>query len=140
MSQAPHLLAVPHVLDIPAILLAIFLALRKSDTRSEDPARHPRVALIDFERWREAALRAYSIGVYGCFAKVLADFAYLAILERVTFDLTLQRAIGIFLDVTWFVLLGVCWFKSRRARKLAESLGIDVWRPPADTGDASDQA
>ncbi len=135
MSQAPQVLAVPHVLDIPAILLAIFLALRKSDVRAEDPARHPRVPLVDFDRWRAAMLRAYSIGVYACFAKVLVDFGYLAILNRVTFNLTLQRAIGVTLDVSWFVLLGMCWYKSRRAKKMAERLGIDVWRAPADVSD-----
>jgi hypothetical protein len=135
MPQAPHLLAVPHLLDIPAILLAIFLALRKSDVRSEDPARHPRVALADFDRWRAEALRAYSFGVYGCFAKVVADFVFLAVLERIQFNLTLQRVIGVSLDVSWFILLGVCWYKSRKARRFASSVGIDVWRAPTDVSD-----
>lgn len=135
---------VPHPFDIVAILLGIFLALRKSDIRAEDNARHPRVALADFDRWRERALRAYSIGTRACFAKVLVDFAFLAVLQHYAMDLALQRGIGMSLDVLWIGALVVCWVGSRRARRLAEEVGINLLRDPAldaePAPEASDRA
>src|SRR5262245_37062092 len=100
---------VPHPLDIVAILLGIFLALRKSDVRAEDSARHPRVALADFDRWRNEAIRAYTIGIRVCFFRVLLDFAFLALLQRQAFDLGLQRAIGVSIDLLWGGALVACW-------------------------------
>lgn len=129
---------VPHPFDIIAILLGIFLALRKSDVRAEDSARHPRVAIADFDRWRNDAMRAYSIGTRACFAKVLADFVFLALLQQYAMDLRLQRGIGVGLDLLWIGALVACWVSARRARRLAEQLGIDLGGSPAR--DASDRA
>jgi hypothetical protein len=135
---------VPHPFDIVAILLGIFLALRKSDVRAEDNARHPRVALADFDRWRSEAIRAYTIGIRVCFAKVLLDFGFLALLQRQAFELSLQRAIGAGLDLLWVGALVACWLGTRRARRLAEQFGIDLTRSPAPESepaqDASDRA
>ena len=122
---------VPHPFDIVAILLGIFLALRKSDVRAEDHERHPRVALADFDRWRDAAIRAYTIGIRVCFAKVLIDFGFLALLQRFAMDLGLQRGIGVSLDLLWLGGLAACWVATRRARRLAEQYGIDLARNPA---------
>jgi hypothetical protein len=122
---------VPHPFDIIAILLGIFLALRKSDVRAEDSGRHGRVAIADFDRWRNEAMRAYSIGIRACFAKVLADFSFLAFLQHYPMDLTLQRSIGVGLDVLWVAALIACWVSARRARRLAEQLGIDLGGSPA---------
>lgn len=117
---------VPHPFDIVAILVGIFLALRKSDVRAEDHGRHPQVALADFDRWRERALRAYTIGIRACFLKVVADFAFLALLQRYPFELTLQRSLGFGLDSLWVIALSACWIASRRARRLADQLGMDL--------------
>lgn len=131
---------VPHPFDIVAILLGIFLALRKSDVRAEDSERHPRVALADFERWRNEAIRAYTIGIRVCFAKVLLDFGFLAVLQRQAFELWLQRAIGAGLDLLWVAALIVCWFGTRRARRLAEQFGIDLTRSPAPQSEPAQDA
>jgi hypothetical protein len=135
---------VPHPFDIVAILLGIFLALRKSDVRSEDSGRHPRVALADFDRWRAEAIRAYSIGTRVCFAKVLIDFGFLAILQHYAINLALQRGIGVTLDVLWVGTLLVSWVGARRAKRLAEQFGIDFTRNPSQDSepgsDASDRA
>jgi hypothetical protein len=135
---------VPHPFDIVAILLGIFLALRKSDVRAEDHARHPRVALADFDRWREAAIRGYTIGIRVCFAKVLLDFGFLAVLQHFAMDLGLQRGIGVSLDLMWIAGLVACWVSSRRAQRLAERSGVDLTRNPASdqepAPDTSDRA
>jgi hypothetical protein len=119
---------VPHPFDIVAILLGIFLALRKSDVRAEDPSRHPRVALADFDSWRKNTLAAYSLGARACFAKVMADFAFLAVLQRTTMSLGLQRAIGVSLDAAWVIALVLCWVGTRKARKQALAIGMNLFR------------
>jgi hypothetical protein len=124
-------MAVPDPFDIIAILLGIFLALRKSDVRSEDPARHPQVSLADFDRWRMRALSAYSLGIRACFAKVMADYAFLAYLQRYAVELYWARVIGVSITLGWLVLLIACWVRARRARRLADELHIDLVRDPA---------
>ncbi|MGC4092407.1 MAG: hypothetical protein QM756_31930 [Polyangiaceae bacterium] len=124
-------MAVPDPFDIIAILLGIFLALRKSDVRAEDPARHPQVAVPDFDRWRMRATSAYSLGIRACFAKVMLDYLFLAYLQRNPLDLTLQRALGVSITVGWLLLLIACWVGARRARRLADELHINLVRDPA---------
>lgn len=125
------MMAVPDPFDIVAILLGIFLALRKTDVRAEDPSRHPQVPLVDFDRWRARALRAYTIGVRACFAKVMLDYLFLAILQRYPIPLGIERAVGLSIMFGWVTLLVACWFSARGARKLALELKIDLVRDPA---------
>lgn len=117
---------VPHPFDIVVILLGIFLALRKSEVRSEDPARHPRVALADFDDWRRRALAAYSIGTFTCFLRVLVDFAFAAFLQRHPLELIWSRTIGFSIEIVTVVALVTCAVFARRARRLADRLGIDL--------------
>jgi len=131
---------VPHPLDLIAILLGIFLALRGSDIRAEDPALHPGVSPLDFQRWKERALFAYRLGARACFAKVVIDFGFVALLRRVTLDLTLQRTLGVALDLAWVVAMLACWVLARRARKLGEGLGIRIGAAPQAADEPSSTA
>lgn len=115
---------IPHPLDLPAILLGIFLLFRRSDVRGEDPSAYPRVLGADFERWRKAMLTAYSLGARACFGRVFLDFALVALLRRFPLELSLQRTVGLSIDIGWVALLITCWVLVRRARKLGERLGI----------------
>ncbi|MFO7178235.1 MAG: hypothetical protein DIU78_005990 [Pseudomonadota bacterium] len=128
-------MVLPHPLDIVAILLGIFLLLRKSEVRAEDPALHPGVSSADFDTWRRRALSAYSWGTRACFVKVLFDFAFLAYLRRVALELWLARTIGITADVLWIAALVTCWVQAHRARRFADRVGIQLARrAPAAEG------
>jgi hypothetical protein len=128
---------VPHPLDLIAVLLGIFLAIRKSDIRAEDRARHPRVRPEDFALWQSRAVAAYTLGIRACFLKVLTDFAFLAVLRRVSLDLWLQRTLGVTLDLAWILAMIACWLLARRARRFARTAGIDLSPAlPASTGQA----
>ena len=120
----------PHPVDLIAILLGIFLAMRKTEVRAEEAARYPQVPVEDFERWRALALRAYTIGTVACFAKVILDFACAAIIQRWSLPVWLVRTVGVSLDVGWVVALVVCWLRSRAARKLGEQMGLMMVRSP----------
>lgn len=121
----------PHPLHIVAILLGIFLLIRKSEIRADDPAAHEGVAPADFEAWRQRALAAYTIGTRACFGKVFVDFLFLAILKRVEVESWLRTSIGVSLDLAWVALLVVCWLRSRSASRLGQKLGIRAAKPAA---------
>lgn len=128
---------VPHPLDIIAVLLGIFLALRRSDIRAEDPTAHPGVSAPDFERWRTLAIAAYTLGTRACFAKVLVDFAFLALLRRITLELGLQRTLGVSLDLAWVVAMVTVWVLARRARRFGESVGIQLGSSKTEAAELS---
>ena len=71
------------------------------------------------------AISAYSLGIRACFAKVMADYAFLAYLQRYPMVLWLQRALGVSITLGWLGLLVACWIRARRARRLAGELRIE---------------
>lgn len=111
--------------------------MRKTDVRAEELSSQPRVTAEVFERWRAKALFAYSLGVRACFAKVLVDFAFVAVLRRVSFELWIQRALGFSLDLAWIAAMVACWVLTRRARAYARGVGIDLSRAPEPPSDES---
>ena len=118
----------PHPLDIVALLLGVFLLMRKSEVRAEEAANYPESVRADFETWRERALAAYTIGTRACFGRVFIDFAFLALLRRVTVPETLRWGVGIAIDVAWVAALVLCWMRARRAHKLKANLGTPIAR------------
>jgi len=122
---------VPHPFDIIAILLGIFLALRKSDVRSDDVSRYPGLSHADFDKWREMALSAYTLGARTCFLRVMFDFAFLAYLQRTTMNLAVQRGVGVAIDVIWIAVLISVYVRSRRARQFLVERGMFL-NPPRD--------
>lgn len=115
---------IPHPLDLPAILLGIFLLLRRSEVRGEELGAYPGVLAQDFDRWRRALLSAYTLGARTCFGRVFLDFALVAILRRFPLELSVQQVLGISIDVAWVALLIVCWIRVRQARRAGERVGI----------------
>jgi hypothetical protein len=105
-----------------AILLAIFLALRKNETRADDGSAWQGVGAQDFEQWRARALAAYTLGIRACFAKVLVDFALAALFERFGAAAWLRMALGVSLDVAWVAVMLVVWVRAHRAQKLGDGL------------------
>ena len=73
-------------------------------------------------------------------AKVLVDFAFLFVLKRVAFELWVQRAIGISLDVAWIAAMVTCWVLARRARRYARTVGIDLTPTPTPEPRADESA
>lgn len=121
----------PHPLDIVAILLGVFLLIRKSEIKADDASLHEGVSPADFEEWRRRALAAYTVGTRACFGKVFLDFVLLAFMRRVPLEQWVRTSIGVSLDVAWVVLLVACWVLSRRAHRLKDKLGIGLRRATA---------
>jgi hypothetical protein len=112
----------PHPLDIVALLLGVFLLMRKSEVRAEDPANYAESARAEFDTWRASALAAYTIGTRACFGRVFADFFFLALLRRVEVPEVLRWGVGLAIDLGWVALLVLCWSRARAAHKLRVEL------------------
>lgn len=121
----------PHPLDIVALLLGVFLLMRKSDVRAEDAANYPESLRAELESWRARALAAYTIGTRACFGRVFADFIFMALLRRVAVPDFLRWGVGIAIDVGWVALLVLCWLRARSAHKLKASIVAAVPRENA---------
>jgi hypothetical protein len=121
-------LLLPHPLDIVALLLGVFLLMRKSEVRVEEAANYPESVRADFETWRARAFAAYTIGTRACFGRVFVDFLFMALLHRVTVPDALRWGVGVAIDVGWIALLVLCWVRARSAQKLKLGLGPPIPR------------
>jgi hypothetical protein len=63
--------------DALAVILGVWLTLRKLDANSHDFAKHPEIPKEDFDRWQRSAARAYAIGSYGCFFREVFHFGFI---------------------------------------------------------------
>lgn len=126
---------VPHPLDLIAILLGIFLAIRKGDTRAEDASRHPHVAIEVFRAWQAQAIAAYTLGIRACFLRVVLDFGLVALFRRVSVGGNVQFWLGFSVDLAWAAAMLGCWLMLRRAKRAALDARIDLWRPVQSSGD-----
>ncbi len=110
----------PHPLDIPAVLLGIFLLMRKSEVRAAECIDAS--AQSAFDNWREQALAVYTFGSRVCFGKVFIDLAMSVLIHRVSLPAPLVKTVGIALDIGWVGLLIWFWIRTRAVGKLKGTL------------------
>ncbi len=110
----------PHPLDIPAILLGIFLLMRKSEVRSAECVDASAQSAFDY--WREQALAVYTFGSRVCFGKVFVDLVMSVLVHRVSLPVPLVQTVGVALDVGWVGLLIWFWIRTRAVGRLKLTL------------------
>lgn len=106
----------PHPLDIPAVLLGIFLLMRKSEVRAAECIDAS--AQSAFDNWREQALALYTFGSRVCFGKVFIDLLLSVIVHRVALPVPLIKTVGIAIDLGWVGLLIWFFIRTRAVSKL----------------------
>jgi len=111
------------VLDILATILGVWFTLRKLDAQSRKPEAFGHVAPGDFLAWQEREVGAYRTAVWACFGKVTVDLAFTYLVAPGQ-SAGLVRAVGASIDLTWFALLVVTFFRTHLARKQRRELGI----------------
>jgi hypothetical protein len=117
---------VPHPLDLIALVLGILFTLRQMDVAQRQAPQFPHVRAADFTRWWQLARGSYRLGATACFAKILLDIAAAYWMRHALPPAAARWTVGLTLDLGWVVLVGVAWFRSRRAHALARDLGIEV--------------
>lgn len=113
------------------LILGVLYTVRKLEVRRRDPEQFPQVSRADFERWRAQEAGAYSLISVACFAKVLLDYAFMYLAQRAQLEPSLIRIIGGGIFVGWIIGVVVGMVRGSRARKLRDSLGIDLSTRPS---------
>ncbi len=116
----------PHPLDLIALVLGILFTLRQMDVTQRQAVNFPQVREADFNRWWQLARGAYRLGSTACFAKIILDIAASYWMSHARPPAAVRWTVGLTLDLGWFALVGIAWFRSRRAHALAHDLGIEV--------------
>jgi hypothetical protein len=113
------------------LILGVLYTVRKLDVRKRVPEDFPHVARADFERWRDAEASAYSLVSVASFAKVLLDYAFMYLAQRTQLEPQWIRIIGGSIFAGWIIGVVVGMVRGSRARKLRDSLRIDLSTRPS---------
>ena len=113
------------------LILGVLYTVRKLEIRRRQPEQFPHVSRADFERWRDAETSAYSLISVACFAKVLLDYAFMYLAQRMQLEPQWIRIIGGSIFAGWVIGVVVGMVRGSRARKLRESLQIDLSTRPS---------
>ncbi len=117
------------VADIVAIILGIFLSVRRMDVRKRQAEQFPAVAAERFETWKAQASAAYQLGAVSCFAKIFVDLGFRGLAARFELAWSWVQLGGALIFFSWLGLLLWSWLKSRAAQRLAQELGLDLTTP-----------
>jgi hypothetical protein len=113
------------------LILGVLYTVRKLEIRKREPEQFPSVSRADFERWRAQEAGAFSLISVACFAKVLCDYAFMYIAQRAQLEPSFIRIIGGSIFAAWVIGVVLGMVRGSRARKLRESLGIDLSTRPS---------
>lgn len=115
----------PHPLDLVALILGVYSALRQMDVSGRQAASYPGVDAAVFERWRALAQSAYRLGMAANFGKVLLDLVLSRALYAVPMPQSARAGIGVSVDVLWVALVVLTFVRARRALAFAREHGIE---------------
>jgi hypothetical protein len=114
-----------HPLHPVVLIIGILFALRRLDVSQRLAEQYPGAGAEAFDRWKLLAMRAYGLGMSGCFGKVLLDYLLAYLFHLHPPPAVVARAIGISLDVGWVVLVAVSYLRVRKAHALAREIGVE---------------
>jgi hypothetical protein len=114
------------LLDIIAVIVGVLYTVRKLDIRKRESEQFPHVPRAEFERWRDREAGAYSLISAACFAKILGDYAFLYYVQKSAPSPAIIRAGGASIFAIWLIALIIGAVRANSARKLRESLGINL--------------
>jgi hypothetical protein len=115
----------PHPLDLVALILGIYSALRQMEVSGRHASSYPDVDAGVFERWRKLAQSAYRLGMTANFGKVLLDLVLSWLLWAIPMPTALRRGIGLSVDALWVALVILTFVRARRALSFAREHGIE---------------
>lgn len=115
----------PHPLDLVALILGLFSAIRQMDVSARQADRYPGVDPGVFEHWQGLAKSAYRLGMAANFGKVLLDLLMSRVIWMVAMPTSLRRGIGLSLDLAWVALIVLVFVRARRALAYAREHGLE---------------
>jgi len=109
-----------------AVLVGVWLTLRKLDVRRREPEQFPNVERAAFDDWKARALAAENIGSFACFVYIPADLALQHLAPRVGLGGELLRGLHLTLFVLWIGGMISASVLRSRARQLQRKFGINL--------------
>lgn len=118
------------ILDLLAVLAAVWHTVRKLDIMKRQPEDFPHVAAADFIAWRESERAAYALGSWASFLKLALDPALWLAAPHLGLAGSLLRTLAAVIDVSWALAVIVATLRAGRARRRRDELGILLHEPP----------
>ena len=118
------------VLDLLAVIAAVWHTVRKLDVMKRRPEDYPQVPAGDFTAWRESERSAYALGSWASFLKLVLDPALWLAAPHLALSEGLQRTLAATIDVGWAVAVITATLRAGRARRRRDELGIVLHDPP----------
>jgi hypothetical protein len=115
----------PHPLDLVALILGVYSALRQLDVSGRQLERYPGLDPAVFARWQRMAKGAYRLGMAANFGKVLLDLVLSRLLWAFPMPAALRTGIGLSVDLLWVALLILTFVRARRALAFAREHGLE---------------
>ena len=122
------------VLDLLAVIVAVWHTVRKLDVMKRRPEDYPHVAREDFLGWQSSERAAYALGSWASFLKLLLDPALLFLAPKLPLSAAVLRTLAAAIDVGWAAAAIVATLRAGRARRRRDALGIVLHEatPPSD--------
>jgi hypothetical protein len=114
--------------DILAALVLSLVMFRRLDIKTARLDQNPHVALGDFERWRDLALRGYDRAALASAAKVVLNVGWYNGAMALRIGAPWFQLVGLVVFLGWVVSLVWAWKIATDARHLRVSLGIRLRR------------
>lgn len=118
------------VLDLLAVIAAVWHTVRKLDVMKRRPEDYPHVSTDDFMAWRESERAAYALGSWASFLKLALDPALWLLAPQLGLPEALQRTLAAVIDVGWAIAVIAATLRAGRGRRRRDELGIVLHEPP----------
>lgn len=122
------------VLDLLAVIIAVWHTVRKLDVMKRRPEDYPHVAREDFLGWQASERAAYAFGSWASFLKLLLDPALVFLAPKLALPPAVLRTLAAAIDLGWAAAVIVATLRAGRARRRRDALGIVLHEatPPSD--------
>jgi hypothetical protein len=107
--------------NIIAALLLSLAMMRRLEVLGIEPGDNPQVSRVQFDDWRQQALRGYNTVALASLLKVALSLAWLAAFANVSGVLQVG---GIVIFIAWIVAIVWSWRLTTEARAVRAKLGI----------------
>lgn len=107
------------VIDLLAVLIGIYSATRRLQLSKPVNEIWPGALSGQAESWRRRLIFAYGLASLASFLKVAVDIAYQLLAMRLAFSATALRFGGMFIDLSWVVIVIFALQLASRTRRAA---------------------
>lgn len=111
------------VLDILAVILGVLFTIRKLDAQRRAHKEFPHVDPKEFASWQSREVTVYTVGMFACFSKVLADQVFIRFLAE-GLPATQVPRVGMLIDLSWILIMVVTFIRRAQMARLRTRLRI----------------